>query len=127
MPHLRGSLAQPELQDFPLKLQTGHTRYAYHVMGDDEGSSLRDIREHRVLKDGHYYLVARISREDAEARGIEDDDLIRLWNHRGSVVCAAQVTERLQPGVISASRPRPSTGRWVSPASPPTSAAASTC
>ena len=37
------------------------------------------------------------------ARGIQDDDLIRLWNHRGSVVCAAQVTDRLRPGVISAS------------------------
>jgi anaerobic selenocysteine-containing dehydrogenase len=47
--------------------------------------------------------VARISRQDAEARGIRDDDLIRLWNSRGSVVCAAQVTERLRPGVVSAS------------------------
>jgi trimethylamine-N-oxide reductase (cytochrome c) len=72
-------------------------------MGDDEGSSVRDIREHRILKDGHYYLVARINRQDAAARGIRDDDLIRLWNHRGSVVCAAQLTDRLRPGVVSAS------------------------
>jgi trimethylamine-N-oxide reductase (cytochrome c) len=72
-------------------------------MGDDEGSSVRDIREHRVFKDGHHYLVARINRQDADARGIRDDDLIRLWNHRGSVVCAAQVTDRLRPGVVSAS------------------------
>jgi trimethylamine-N-oxide reductase (cytochrome c) len=72
-------------------------------MGDDGGSILRDIREHRVLVDGHYYLVARINRQDAQARGVEDDDLIRLWNNRGSVVCAAQVTDRLRPGVVSAS------------------------
>ena len=39
---------------------------------------------------------------DAEARGIQDDDLIRLWNQRGSVVCAAQVTGRIQPGVVAA-------------------------
>ena len=90
----------PELAEFPLKLQTAHTRYAYHVMGDNEDSSLADIREHRVLKDGHYYLVARMSKEDAEARGIQNEDLIRLWNQRGSVVCAAQVTERLRPGVV---------------------------
>ena len=44
----------------------------------------------------------QISREDAEARGIQDDDLMRLWNDRGSVVCAAQVTSRQRPGVISA-------------------------
>ena len=35
-------------------------------------------------------------------RGIRSDDLIRLWNNRGSVVCAAQVTDRLRPGVVSA-------------------------
>ena len=44
------------LADFPLKLQTPHTRYAFHVMGDDEGSSVNDIREHRIFKDGRYYL-----------------------------------------------------------------------
>ena len=71
--------------------------------------------------------MARISRQDAEARGIQDDDLIRLCNHRGSVVCAAQVTDRLRPGMVSAYAARPSTGRPASPASPPTSAAASTC
>ncbi len=92
----------PELAEFTLKLLTPHTRYAFHVMGDDEGSSLLDIREHRVFKDGRYYLVARINGQDARARGIQDDDLIRLWNLRGSVVCAAQVTDRLQPGVVSA-------------------------
>ena len=54
-----------------------------------------------MLKDGRYYLVARISRPDAEARGVKDDDLIRIWNHRASVVCAAQVTERIRPGTVS--------------------------
>jgi trimethylamine-N-oxide reductase (cytochrome c) len=89
---------------FPLQLLTPHSRYPFHLMGDDEGCSVRDIREHRVLKeDGHYYLVARINRQDAEARGIRDDDLVRLWNRRGSVVCAAQLTDRLRPGVVSAS------------------------
>ena len=39
---------------------------------------------------------------DAEARGIRDDDLVRLWNRRGSVVCAAHVTHRIQPGIVSA-------------------------
>jgi trimethylamine-N-oxide reductase (cytochrome c) len=101
MPTYEDPVRSPELADFPLKLLTAHTRYAFHVMGDDEGSSVNDIREHRVFKDGRYYLVARISAQDAAARGIRDADLIRLWNRRGSVVCAAQVTHRLQPGVVS--------------------------
>ncbi len=103
MPMYEDPVRDRELADFPLQLLSPHARYPFHVMGDDEGSSLRDIREHRIFKDGHYYLVARISRQDATARGIEDDDLIRLWNQRGSVVCAAQVTDRLRPGVVSAS------------------------
>lgn len=94
--------ADPALADFPLQLLTPHTRYPFHIMGDDEGCTLQDIREHRVTVNGHSYLVARVNRQDAEARGVGDDDLIRLWNHRGSVVCAAQVTDRLRPGVVSA-------------------------
>jgi molybdopterin guanine dinucleotide-containing S/N-oxide reductase-like protein len=90
------------LSGYPLQLLSAHTRYSYHAMGDDKDSIIRDIKDHRVLIDGHYYLVARVSRQDAEERGIESDDLIRLWNNRGSVVCAASVTERLRPGVVSA-------------------------
>jgi molybdopterin guanine dinucleotide-containing S/N-oxide reductase-like protein len=103
MPLYDDGRRDPAFAEFPLQLLTPHSRYPFHLMGDDEGSSLRDIREHRVLhSDGHYYLTARISRADAEARGIKDDDLIRLWNQRGSVVCAAQVTDRLRPGTVSA-------------------------
>jgi trimethylamine-N-oxide reductase (cytochrome c) len=103
IPTYEDKAREPELADFPLQLLSPHSRYPFHLMGDDEGSALRDIREHRVFKDGHYYLVARLNREDAEARGIKDDDLVRLFNHRGSVVCAAQVTSRLPRGVVSAS------------------------
>ncbi|MEZ5486827.1 MAG: molybdopterin-dependent oxidoreductase [Steroidobacteraceae bacterium] len=95
--------SNPELAQYPLQLLSPHSRYPFHVMGDDEGCFLRDIREHRVKVGDHYYLVARINSEDAARRGIQDDDLIRLWNDRGSVVCAAQVTARLRPGVVSAS------------------------
>lgn len=90
------------LKEYPLQLLLPHTRYSYHTMSDQKDSIIRDIKDHRVLIDGHHYLVARISRQDAEERGIESDDLIRLWNNRGSVVCAAYVTDRLRPGVVSA-------------------------
>jgi trimethylamine-N-oxide reductase (cytochrome c) len=103
MPVYEDGKREPQFAEFPLQLLSPHSRYPFHLMGDDEGCSVRDIREHRVFKDGHYYLVARINREDAAARGIRDDDLIRLWNNRGSVVCAAQITDRLRPGVVSAS------------------------
>ena len=97
------SRTDERLAEYPLQLLTPHTRYPFHVMGDDEDCTIRDIKDHRVLVDGHYYLVARVNRQDAEERSIGNDDLIRLWNDRGSVVCAAQVTDRLRPGVVSAS------------------------
>lgn len=103
MPNYEDPQKDKQLADYPLQLLTPHSRYPFHVMGDDGGSTIRDIQDHRVLVDGHYYLVARMNRQDAQDRGIENDDLIRLWNNRGSVVCAAYVTDRLRPGVVSAS------------------------
>ena len=43
---------------------------------------------------------ARIHPRDAEARGIRNGDIVRLYNDRASVLCAAVVTERVRPGVI---------------------------
>jgi trimethylamine-N-oxide reductase (cytochrome c) len=53
-----------------------------------------------VLIDGYYYWIARINSKDAAKRGIKMNDLVRLYNDRGSVVCAAQVTERVTQGTI---------------------------
>jgi trimethylamine-N-oxide reductase (cytochrome c) len=102
MPSYEDPHKDERLKEYPLQLLTPHTRYSFHVMSDQKDSIIRDIKDHRVLIDGHYYLVARISRQDAEERGIESDDLIRLWNNRGSVVYAAYVTDRMRPGVVSA-------------------------
>ena len=38
--------------------------------------------------------------EDAEARGILNGDIVKLYNDRGGVLCCAVVTERVRPGVI---------------------------
>jgi len=90
------------LAGFPLQLLSPHSRYPFHIMGDERGCTIRDIKEHRVRVDDNEYLVAVINRQDAEERGIKSDDLIRLWNHRGSVVCAAYVTDRVRPGIVTA-------------------------
>ncbi|WP_299849008.1 molybdopterin-dependent oxidoreductase [uncultured Roseovarius sp.] len=44
---------------------------------------------------------ARINAEDAAARGIEDGDLIELYNDRGTVIVGAVVSEGIMPGVVS--------------------------
>jgi trimethylamine-N-oxide reductase (cytochrome c) len=53
-----------------------------------------------VLVDGYYYWIVRVSAADAEARGIKEKDLVKVFNDRGAVICAAQVTERMAPGTV---------------------------
>ncbi len=85
---------------YPLQLITPHPRFSFHTMGDGKDSVINDIVDHRVNVGGHYYWIARMNSRDAEARGIRQHDLIRLHNDRGSVICAAVLTERLVPGVV---------------------------
>ena len=49
---------------------------------------------------GRFYLALRINAADAAARGIAEHDLVRVYNDRGSVICAAVPTGRLRPGVL---------------------------
>ena len=42
-----------------------------------------------------------INSADAAARGIEDGDLVELYNDRGTVIAGAVVSERIMPGVVS--------------------------
>jgi trimethylamine-N-oxide reductase (cytochrome c) len=91
-----------ELYDkYPLQLVSPHPRFSFHTMGDSKGSWLNEVKDHRVLKaDGHYYWIIRINPKDADTRGIQEGDLVRVFNDRGAVICAAQVTERLAPGTV---------------------------
>jgi len=85
---------------YPLQMISPHPKFSFHTMGDGKDSVINDIKDHRVLIDGWYYWVARINAGDAEARGIKENDLIKLFNDRGGVICAAQVSERIRPGTV---------------------------
>ena len=87
-------------QNYPLQLITPHPRYTFHTMGDGKQSWLDDIQEHRVPIDGYHYWIVRMHSKDAEARGIKENDLVKVFNGRGEVICAAQVTERVRPGTV---------------------------
>ena len=58
------------------------------------------MKDHRVLIDGYFYWIVRINTRDAEGRGIEADDLVKVFNDRGAIICAARVTERLPYGTV---------------------------
>ena len=54
--------------------------------------SLRDIETEPVLE---------MHPEDAQARGIQDGDVIRVFNQRGTYHCKAQLNDRARPGVVN--------------------------
>lgn len=85
---------------YPLNLITPHPRFSFHSMGDAKDSTINDIKDHRVLINGYYYWIARINSRDAEERNIKMNDLVKLYNDRGAVICAAQVTDRVPPGTM---------------------------
>ncbi len=86
------------LGKYPLQLISPHPRYSFHTMFDAKDGFINDVKDHRVLIDGHYYWIMRINSKDAEARGIKNNDLVEAFNDRGSVICVANITERLPPG-----------------------------
>ncbi len=100
IPSWEGHHTKDLYEKYPLQLISPHPRYSFHTMGDGKDSIVNDVKDHRVLIDGYYYWIARLNSKDAEARGIRDNDLIKLFNDRGAVICAAQVTERLPPGTV---------------------------
>ncbi|MDH5781656.1 MAG: molybdopterin-dependent oxidoreductase, partial [Dehalococcoidia bacterium] len=85
---------------YPLQLITPHPRFSFHTMGDAKDSWINDVKDHRVLIDGYYYWIVRINPKDAADRAIKENDLVKVFNDRGAVICAAQVTERVPPGTV---------------------------
>lgn len=77
---------------YPLILTTGRVVTHYHTGTMTQmcwGLHGADPRER-----------AEIHPEDAEKRGIEDGDAIRVSSRRGSVECLAQLTKRVPPGLV---------------------------
>ena len=85
---------------YPLQMIATHSRYSFHTFADGKGTSINDIEDHRVLIDGYYYWVVRLNSRDAKARGIGHHDLVRVFNDRAAVICAADVSSLMTPGVV---------------------------
>jgi len=85
---------------YPLQLIAPHARYSLHTNYDKGLDWMGEVPGHRVLKDGYYWRPARIHPLDAEPRCIKNGDIVKLHNDRGAVLCLAQVTERVRPGVV---------------------------
>ena len=85
---------------YPLQLISPHVRFSYHTHHDAHCAWLWDIPAHRIVKDSYPYHTTRIHPLDANARGVKDGDIVKLYNDRGATLGIAQVTERVRPGVV---------------------------
>jgi molybdopterin guanine dinucleotide-containing S/N-oxide reductase-like protein len=99
-PSWEGPHSGEMFEKYPLQLLTPHCKYSFHTQGDGKKSFLNNIPEHRMLVDGYYYWTLRLHPRDAQARGVRHGDLVKVFNDRGAVICAAWLTERLPPGVV---------------------------
>lgn len=94
-------LSSERAAKYPLLCMSNHGRWRFHA-------NLDDITWHREVetmkiraKDGYQYEPMWIHPSTAAERGIAHGDIVRIFNERGTVLCAAYVTERLIPGVVS--------------------------
>ena len=89
---------------FPLILTTGRILSQYNV-----GAQTRRTENSRW----HQEDLLEIHPTDAESRGVLDGDLVRLESRSGDVSLRAQISERMQPGVVYTTFHHPSTGANV--------------
>ncbi|MFC1974108.1 molybdopterin-dependent oxidoreductase [Chloroflexota bacterium] len=93
------SLNDPLAKKYPLQLITSHHRSRAHSQFDNI-PWLRELDPQAVM----------VSTADAEARGIKNGDLVRVFNERGEMVIPVKVTERIMPGVVDVPE-----GAWYIP------------
>jgi trimethylamine-N-oxide reductase (cytochrome c) len=100
IPSWEGHHSGPLYEKYPLQLISPHPRFSFHTMGDGKDSIINDIKDHRVRVNGYDYWIVRINTKDAESRGLTPHCLVKVFNDRGAVICAAQITERIPPGTV---------------------------
>ncbi len=98
----------PLAERYPLFLTSPHPKLGRHSQWHNL-SWHRD--EYQVSIEGHN--IMRINTADAKRRDIETGDVVRIYNDRGSILCAAYSTERIMPGII-----RVPEGGWYTPLRP---------
>lgn len=94
------SLWGERCKDYPLLVVANPAKWRVHVQGDDI-KWFREIENCKIRgKDGYMYEPLWIHPTDAAARGISQGDIVKLYNERGTVLFAANVTERVIPGSV---------------------------
>jgi len=98
-------VGSPAMARFPLQLVANQPATRLHSQLDFGATSLASKIKGRE--------PVRIHPRDAEARGIGEGDIVRLFNDRGACLAGAVLSHTLRPGVVQLS-----TGAWYDPDDP---------
>lgn len=93
------NLNDPLVKKYPLQLITSHFKWRAH----SQFHNLPWLRELQSQK-------LAMNTLDAEARGIHEGDVVKVFNDRGEVMIPVNVTERVMPGVVDLPE-----GAWYNP------------
>ena len=89
----------PLAEKYPLQVVTTHTRRRAHTQFDNI-PWLREL----------YAQAVSLNTADAQQRGIQDGDMVKVFNDRGKMIISARVTGRIMPGVVDIPQ-----GAWYDP------------
>jgi anaerobic dimethyl sulfoxide reductase subunit A len=78
----------PDTKKWPILVHTPHSYYREHTFRDNNP----------MLRDECYRHAIWLSVPDAKARGIKDNDQVRVYNEIGEMIIPAHVTSRVTPG-----------------------------
>jgi trimethylamine-N-oxide reductase (cytochrome c) len=79
---------------------SNHPRWGVHSQHDDV-TWFREIETCKIRGwDGYQYQPLWINPVDASSRGIQQGDIVAIFNERGTVLAGAYVTERIMAGVV---------------------------
>jgi anaerobic selenocysteine-containing dehydrogenase len=93
-------LSSERVKKYPLLIMSNHGRWRVHAQCDDI-SWTREIPTCKVKgPDGYGYEPLWMNPVDAKSRGIENGDIVKVFNERGAVLGGAYVTQRLMTGVV---------------------------
>jgi len=96
----RESRQSERARTYPLLIVSNHPRWRVHAEHDDV-TWLREISTCKVKgADGYLYEPLWINPVDAGPRSIENGDIVKLYNERGTVLGGAYITERIIPGAV---------------------------
>ncbi|MBV6304845.1 molybdopterin guanine dinucleotide-containing S/N-oxide reductase [Candidimonas humi] len=92
----------PPTRAYPLYLVANQPATRLHSQLDFGRTSIQSKRGNRE--------VCRIHPADAQARGIADGDIVRLYSARGACLASARITDEVMAGVVQLP-----TGAWYDP------------